>query len=169
MDASGAVRHEAMKVSDFPGRPAAGGGDFLYERLAEEVARASRHGLPLACVVFRVSEVGTAGLGADAGLVHAATVLARRVVRVSDVVAPFGQGQFAVVANTASEGAGVLASSVVAEVQALEFVQEGRHVRVSVTYGTACLSGEQRPHELLEEARAALELQAAAHQIQGQS
>jgi len=154
-------------VIDHP-RPRDGGaGSFVYRRLAEEVARASRYPIPLSCLVFRVVEAGRPrGLGGER-LAWAATELARRIVRHSDVVGLLGGGQFAVVANTGDTGARKLAQSIAAQIQSLDFVRDGQSVRVAIGYGIACLDHGKTPRELLDEAKAALELQLAAHGVEG--
>jgi len=140
----------------------------VFQRLVEEVARASRHNVPLSCVVFQVGEWGSLDPVADKDMMHAALVLARRVVRVSDVVGECGDGRFAVVANSDAEGAAVLASSVAGEIQSLEFVGQGGHVRVQVCHGAACYDGEKTAQILFDEASAALELHVAAQRVMGQ-
>ena len=143
------------------------GGNFLYERLAEEVARSSRYRLPLCCVVFRVS----GPRGSEAGgerLCRAGVLLARRIVRNSDVVGVLGPGCFGVVANASGEGARTLAKSVATELRALDFVHEGTALSVEVRYGIACYHDAKTPREMLEEARAALQLHVPAQEIRGQ-
>ena len=41
-------------------------GDSLYQRLGEEAARSSRFGIPLACLVFRIRDIGEFGRAAVA-------------------------------------------------------------------------------------------------------
>ena len=148
-------------------RRGAGGGAVLYERLDEELARSSRYGLPLCCVVFRVRGSRAFAEAPPERLTHAATVLARRIVRRSDVVGELGPGCFGVVANTSGEGARTLAESVAAALEALDFVHEGQPVAIDVSYGVSSLDEAKTAREMLEEARAALELRVPAHGIQG--
>ncbi len=144
-------------------------GAAVYERLDEETARASRYGLPLCCVVFRIS--AAEGLsGAEASrLTRGAILLSRHIVRQSDVVGGLGPGCFAVVANASGGGARVLAESVAGELRGLDFVLDGRCIAVEVCYGMSLLDEPKTARGMLEEARAALELRIPAHGIQGHS
>ncbi|MFW6163883.1 MAG: GGDEF domain-containing protein [Planctomycetota bacterium] len=145
-----------------PARPESmSGGSLLYRRLDEEVARAARHGLPLCCVVFRMDGGAVLDDAAAQRLTRAATLLARRICRQSDVVAAMGPGCFGVVANASGQGARVLARSVAAELDALDFLLEGQRVPIEVRYGLSCLSEPMTAREMLEEARAALDLHVA--------
>lgn len=153
-------------MSDLSRPQGVSGGSLLYQRLDEEIARAARHGLPLCCVVFRVDGAEELGDAAARRLTRAATLLARRIVRQSDVVGVMGLGCFGVVANASGEGARTLADSVAAELAALDFLLEGERVPIEVHYGLSCLAGPMTAREMLEEARAALDLYAAAHGIQ---
>jgi PleD family two-component response regulator len=133
------------------------GADFLLDRLREEVARATRHNLPLACVLFRVKPRDE---GEDASqcerLAHAATVLARCLVRHSDIVASLGCGRFGVVANTTHDGARILADALARDLEDFEFLQQGERLAFELTYGISCLGNGKTPLSLLEEARQAL-------------
>jgi len=145
------------------------GGDFLFERLREEVARAQRHRLPLACLLFRV----TAGADVDDAtaqrLTHAASLLTRHLVRGSDVVALLGYGRFGVLANTTQDGALALAEALSRELLSFEFTHQGRHLDLELSYGASQLDDGKTPLGLLEEARAALDERGAVRQAQGQS
>lgn len=157
-------------MSESPALGWDGGGRHLFERLAEEVARARRHGLPLACVLFRVREPEGCDEELRDRLAQAGTILARRIVRGSDVVATVGSGHFGIVANTSQEGAHVMAQCITRELESLEFTLEGREVRLEVGYGISAYGCGKTPRTLLEEARAALDIgNAAHHQIRGYS
>jgi len=144
------------------------GGEFLFQRLREEVARAARHDLPLALMVFHVQAPGVAA-SAGRPLLRATTLLARAMVRESDVVAPLDGQHFGVVANTTREGAAHLAEAVAHELEAFEFTCGGRRVGIEVTYGLSSLDGPKTPQTILEEARAAVALGAPRPQLQGRS
>jgi GGDEF domain-containing protein len=154
-------------VSDVASRSGVGDGDFLFERLREEAARAARHRLPLALVVFNLDVPGASGPALDA-LTRAAVLLARSMVRHSDVVASLGYGHFGVVANATEDGAGTLADSVTRELQAFEFTCADSQLRIQVRYGLSCLRDGKTPRDLFDEARAALEIQSPAPEFQGQ-
>lgn len=128
----------------------------LLERLAEEVNRASRHGLPLALVVFRVN-AAAAGSPPDAALRRAAMLVSRAVMRRSDVIGPLGTDEFGVVANATREGASILAASLQEHLEALEFALGGRPLELGLSWALACLSEGKRAEDLLAEARAMLE------------
>lgn len=152
----GTSRPGAAAIIDPAPLPEVSTGNFLYQRLEEEVARATRYRIPLCCIVFRVR---TEVVGAPASrLTRAATLLARRIVRQSDVVGVLGPGCFGVVANASGDGAEAVARSVAAELDGLSYLHEGREVGVEVSCGAADLDGPKTAREMLEEARAALEL-----------
>ena len=158
------VSPESLSAAEEKGR-----GRFLFERLREEVARASRFGLPLACVLFRVrGPRGTDDALRDR-LARAGAVVSRRMVRDSDVVAFLGDGQFGVLANASREGARTLAHAVARELEGLEFTHEGRGLKLEVDFGISTLGDGKTAQSLLEEARAALDLPYATHQVSGYS
>jgi len=127
----------------------------LFERLKQEVARSSRHGFPLSLMVFQVGVQGMPSLTVDA-LTRAAVLMARAMVRDSDIVASLGYGHFGVVANATNDGAGTLAESLARELEAFEFTCGDRPLSVQVRYGLSCLSDGKTPESLLDEARAGL-------------
>jgi GGDEF domain-containing protein len=102
-------------------------------------------------------------------LTRAAALLARRIVRGSDVVGLLSDCSFGIVANAAGDGAQALAQSLATELGGLAFQHEGEHIPVEVCYGVACLDGPKTARELLEEARAALQLRVSVPGIQGHS
>jgi len=102
-------------------------------------------------------------------LTRAATLLARRIVRHSDVVAWLGPSSFGVVANASGEGARVLAESVASGLEALDLLHDGEPVPVEVCFGMSCLEEAKSAREMLEEARAALQLHVSAAGILGHS
>jgi len=134
-----------------------GDGGYLFDRLKEEISRSTRHDLPLALMLFRVSADGTSPSAVDA-LTRAAVLLARHFVRDSDVVAWLGSGHFGVLANTPPRGAETLAASLAQELRAFEFTCADRALALQVSYGVSCLGERRTPGELLDEARAALDL-----------
>ena len=146
-----------------------GGGSVLYQRLCEEVARSARCGLPLCCVVFEVRASAALPDSPSRRLTRAATLLARRILRQSDVVGWLGPSSFGVVANASGEGARVLAESVASELEALDLRHGGEPVPVEVCFGVSCLEEAKSAREMLEEARAALQLHVPAAGIQGHS
>ncbi|MFW6107259.1 MAG: GGDEF domain-containing protein [bacterium] len=142
-----------------------GSGSFLLERLGEEVARAARHRLPLSCVLFRVrAHDGRSGDRAT----HAATLLARLMVRDDDVVAELGCGHFGIVANSTGDGARILAEVLIRELQAFEFTDRGQQVALEVAFGVSEHEDGKSPAVLLEEARAALDQQKRSPELQEQ-
>jgi PleD family two-component response regulator len=108
-------------------------------------------------VLFQVRVPGAID-GATADRVgHVATVLARHMVRDSDVVADLGCGHFGVVANATGEGARTLAGLLARELCAFDYTDHGRRVEIVLASGVASLENGKTPRDLLEEARAALE------------
>lgn len=144
-------------VATYPHGRAVGSGDYLLERLHEEVSRAARYGIPLACLLFRVRAPAEPDLATVDRLAHAASLLARRMVRDSDVVAALGSGCFGVLANTTDEGARKLADALAGVLRGFDFVQSGEHVDVDLAVGIACLGKGMAPAGLFEEARVALD------------
>ena len=163
----GTARPGASAVVERAPLPEMSEGSFLYQRLEEEVARATRHQIPLCCILFRVG--AAEGEAPALRLTRAATLLARRIVRGGDVVSVLGPECFGVIANASAQGARALARSVSAELRGLEFVHDGVAVCVEVVYGTACLDRRKTASGMLDEARAALELASPMHSIQAQS
>jgi GGDEF domain-containing protein len=144
-------------MSRFPSGGGVGNGDYLLDRLREEVSRATRHRIPLACLLFRVQSACTDDLTTTERLAHAASLLARLMVRDSDIVGALGSGCFGVLANASDEGARTLADALAADVRGFDFVQTGRHLDCDVAYGIACLGDGMTAPRLLEDARAALD------------
>jgi len=156
-------------MTTFPGCGAVGSGDYLLDRLHEEVSRASRYRIPLACLLFRVKAPAEMDSTTGERLAHAASLLARHMVRDSDIVAALGSGCFGILANTTDEGARKLAEALAGELAGFDFVQTGRHLDLDVAYGIACLANGKTPQGLFEEARAALESFPALQAVQGES
>jgi len=156
-------------MTRLPGWGAVGNGDYLLDRLHEEVSRAARHRIPLACLLFRVRSPSDLDLTTAERLAHAASVLARRMVRDSDIVGALGSGCFGVLANTTDEGAHKLAGALATELRDFDFVQMGCHVEVDLAYGIACLGDDMTPQRLLEDARSALECFPSLQTVRGQS
>jgi PleD family two-component response regulator len=150
-------------MTRLPGCGEVGSGDYLLDRLHEEVSRAARHKIPLACLLFRVKAPAEADVSAEERLAHAASVLARHMVRDSDIVAALGSGCFGILANTTVDGARELAESLARGLRGFDFVHTGRHLDLDVRYGIANLASGKTPFGLLEEARAALDGLPALH------
>ena len=83
-------------------------------------------------------------------------LLARAMVRRSDVVEHLGAGEFGVVANTSPEGAGVLAQSLQKHLEALDFAAGERVLGLQLRYALSSLRDGKRAEDLLHEARAML-------------
>ncbi|MBM4032584.1 MAG: diguanylate cyclase [Planctomycetes bacterium] len=129
--------------------------EFLPERLREEVSRAARHRLPLALLVFDLDTPSESRESLDA-LTRAAMLLARCVVRRSDVVGPLGSGRFGVVANATPEGADALARCLVSQLQGFEFTAADRPVPMGLRFALSCHGAAKTAGDLLAEAHAAL-------------
>jgi len=128
----------------------------LPARLREEVSRAVRHRLPLSLLVFRV-EPPCEAPEARGELARAAALLARGIVRRSDVVGLLGCGQFGVVANAPSEGASALGEMLVRQLSAFLFRCTSGPVTLRLRCGHSSLGEARTAEDLLRAARAALE------------
>jgi len=137
----------------------------FQERLAEEVARARRHGQPLALIYGDVDQfsrhnrelgyqIGDEILRRVADLVRAGDSPAR--VRASDVVARFGGEEFCVLLpETSKDGARTKAERL-REAIALAAFPGGRPVTMS--FGLACFPSDgNSPEEVLRHAEAAMQ------------
>jgi len=158
-----------VTVTDLSVARGVGSRALLSDRLREEVARAMRYRLPLACLVFEVEASDKLSDAAAGSLTHAATVLARGMVRESDVVASLSGRRFGVVANTGGEDARSLAETVARQLEGFSFLCAGRPLGIEVRYGVSSLDEGKRPGDLLEEARTALQRRCATAQVRGQS
>ncbi len=129
----------------------------LVGRLDEELARASRYGVPLTMVMmdidgFKAYNDAHGHAAGDAALTEVAR-LVREECRTSDVASRYGGEEFAVVLpNTDAEGGFALAQRFR---QAVEWAEwDGRPLTISV--GVATVTGETPRQALIEAADAAL-------------
>jgi GGDEF domain-containing protein len=100
-------------------------------------------------------------------LARAATLLARHVLRDSDVVAELGSGHFGIVANATEDGARSLADMLIEQLRGFDFTLEGDRLEVSLAFGISMYDEEKTAHGLLEEARAALRSRDSRRELQG--
>ena len=130
---------------------------YAEERLAAEVARAHRHGLPLTVVVLdldRFKQINDryGHAAGDQALREFARQL-KRATRATDVVARVGGDEFVLLLPDCSEEQ---VNRVLARLGPMEFLAAGETVPVFSSLGWACLQPGEKPAQLLERADRAL-------------
>jgi len=127
----------------------------LRQRLAEEVERSHREGVPLA-LVFLAVDVPRARRCAPAALTEALALMSRAFVGEGDEVVALPGGRLAIVANSSSDDAARLAHRLAGELQGFQFTCAGRELELRVRAGYACLGDGMCAGDLLEAANQAL-------------
>ncbi len=124
---------------------------YLDERLAPEVAHATRHRAPLSLIMLDLDHFKAINddarfghLGGDAVLRVVAATL-QRLVREEDIVARFGGEEFAIVArSTTGRNAEILGERIRRAIAALVIPWEAHTIRVTASLGVATLD-EAKP------------------------
>ncbi|MBI3947552.1 MAG: diguanylate cyclase [Armatimonadetes bacterium] len=134
---------------------------YLDQRLTEEVARARRYGLRLACLMVDIDHFKQMNdrFGHQQGdqVLRATADVLRTTARTSDVVGRYGGEEFCVLAPGADTTAGViLAERIRAGVSERAFSFGDQTVRVTVSVGVAECRGDSTPEGLIAEADRAL-------------
>jgi len=127
----------------------------LRQRLAEEVERSHREGVPLALVFLAVDVPATRRPVPDP-VTEALALLSRTFVGEGEAVVALPGGRLAVVANSSGEDAARLARRLASELQSFQFTCAGRDLDLRVRAGFACLGDGMGPGDLLEAAERAL-------------
>ncbi len=136
---------------------------FLQQRLEEELHRASRYSLRLACIMLDIDHFKTINdahghAAGDQVLQEIASIL-RRHIRKSDLAVRYGGEEFMLILfENDKQQARLVAERVRADVEASRFVWNGRPLALTISSGVAAYpdQGVGTPDELIGRADAAL-------------
>lgn len=147
------IQHRLARTDALTGLP---NRRYLEEALAAEVARAHRHGGPLAVAIFDVDHFKTVndvnGHAAGDETLRVIASMAREIARSSDLVGRFGGDEFVfLLPQTDADGATELVWRLVREVRA-----KWTSPRVTLSAGVAALSPGESAEALLARADVAL-------------
>jgi diguanylate cyclase (GGDEF)-like protein len=135
---------------------------YLDERLREEVARCRRSGHPLSVIIADIDHFkrinDTYGHpGGDEVLRGTARILREEMRDQVDWVARLGGEEFVVLLPDATlEAAGAVAERMRVALQSAVFTHDGRTIRITSSFGVACMGPEDTPESLLARADAML-------------
>ncbi len=137
--------------------------DYFVKRLDEEFERAKRYDIPLSCCIFEIDDFKlineTYGRSFGDQVLKQIAGLIKTVVGHSDIVARYGDEEFAVLSfHTALEDTLVAVEQIRRFISALVFPYHGKGVRVTATFGISeYQSGNaEKPEDLLYNADMAL-------------
>ncbi len=110
----------------------------LHQRLEEELARAKRYKLPLACILMDIDyfKVVNDIYGYDWGdvLLKQITEIVKRRARREDILTRYGDEEFILVLpNTVEENARIFAERIRKDIEEMEFIPEGEEEKHPIT------------------------------------
>jgi len=139
----------------------------LHQRLEEELARAKRYKLPLACILMDIDffKVVNDIYGYDWGdvLLKQITEILKRRARKEDVLTRYGDEEFILVLpNTTEENAKIFAERLRKDVEEMDFIPEGEEEKhpITISGGIASypflMESEENAHSIIRYAEHAL-------------